>query len=93
MAVFSAGSAISAFHKVLRRNPQNDDKPMPELNDFYQRGEEWICKQCERELEPKNMAVHPDGKGKMPPPARYTDKTRRFVTCPRGGITEAVEKS
>jgi uncharacterized protein with PIN domain len=66
---------------------------MTELNDFRKSGDEWICKQCEREFERNSRSDHRDGKVKVPAPARYTDKTRRFLTCPNCGITEAVEKS
>ena len=76
--------------------------PMPELNDFYNEGFGWICRHCERQFESEQ--THPDivcegeAESKDPertnrPLAKWTDKTRRFLTCPRCGITEAAELS
>ncbi|MFN2502217.1 MAG: hypothetical protein ABR530_09415 [Pyrinomonadaceae bacterium] len=80
---------------------------MMELNDFYNAGFGWVCRHCERELgptegeeEPKHSRVFREGEAESKNPklanpalAKWTDKTRRFLMCPRCGITEAVEKS
>jgi len=79
---------------------------MIELNDFYNAGMGWICRQCDRELSavPKTPTPHSraftegEAESKIPQLAnaalaKWTDKTRRFLTCPRCGITEPVERS
>ncbi len=79
---------------------------MTELNDFYNSGFGWICRPCEIDLrsahEPtaKHARVFREGEAESKIPklatpalAKWTDKTRRFLTCPRCGITEPVEKS
>ena len=79
---------------------------MIELNDFYNAGFGWICRPCERELKPaepphhKHSRVFREGEAESKTPvlasqalAKWTDATHRFLTCPRCGITEAVEKS
>jgi rubrerythrin len=79
---------------------------MPELNDFYNDGFGWVCRQCEREFEreqrpgQEHSRIFREGEAESKEPelanralARWTDKTRRFLTCPRCGITEPVEKS
>jgi hypothetical protein len=71
---------------------------MPELNDFYDDGLGWICRHCERQLEREHTAGETETGTKAPelpnrPLAKWTDKTRRFLTCPRCGITEAAELS
>jgi hypothetical protein len=79
---------------------------MIELNDFYNAGFGWICRHCERDLKPneivpqKHSRVFREGEAEGKNPvlsshalAKWTDKTRRFLTCPRCGVTEAVEKS
>ena len=79
---------------------------MIELNDFYNAGFGWICRHCERDLmRTKNLAqkhsrVFREGEAESKNPelsnlalAKWTDKTRRFLTCPRCGITEPVEIS
>lgn len=79
---------------------------MIELNDFYNDGFGWICRPCERELVPvvadttRLSRAFREGEAESKTPtlanaalAKWTDKTRRFLTCPRCGITEAVEKS
>lgn len=79
---------------------------MIDLNDFYNAGFGWICRQCERELTPEagplegRSRVFREGEAESKAPilanhalAKWTDKTRRFLTCPRCGITEPVEKS
>ncbi|MFZ1700310.1 MAG: hypothetical protein WBO10_15210 [Pyrinomonadaceae bacterium] len=79
---------------------------MTELNDFYNAGFGWICRQCERDLSSTvgNDGLHSrafrEGEAESKTPtmanealAKWTDKTRRFLTCPRCGITEPVEIS
>jgi hypothetical protein len=79
---------------------------MIDLNDFYNAGFGWICRHCEPELEPNGTALQRhsrafrEGEAESKTPtlsnialAKWTDKTRRFLTCPRCGITESVEKS
>ncbi len=77
---------------------------MLELNDFYNAGFGWICRQCERDLAPKQAPpdklsrIFREGEAESKNPtlsngalAKWTDKTRRFLTCPRCGITAPVE--
>lgn len=79
---------------------------MIELNDFYNAGFGWICRHCERDLTRKLDAEHShsrvfrEGEAESKNPelsnlalAKWTDKTRRFLTCPRCGITEPVDIS
>ena len=77
---------------------------MIELNDFYNDGFGWICRQCNRELSRENTATHSrllregEAESKLPEMstralAKWTDPTQRILVCPRCGITEAVEKS
>ena len=79
---------------------------MIELNDFYNAGFGWICRHCERELTPvaesrqEHSRVFREGEAESKRPtlasfalAKWTDKTRRFLTCPRCGVTEAAEIS
>lgn len=79
---------------------------MPELNDFYNHGFGWICRHCERELAPaddtdeqKHARVFREGEAESKTPelanlalAKWLDKTRQILTCPRCGLTEPVEK-
>ncbi len=64
---------------------------MIELNDFYNDGSTWICKRCESEL---TASADPDkpSTSSNSDLARWLDKTRRVLICPRCGLTEAVEK-
>lgn len=77
-----------------------------ELDNFYNAGFGWICRQCERELKPAapslsdHSRVFREGEAESKTPAlstvalaEWTDKTRRFLTCPRCGVTEPAEKS
>jgi hypothetical protein len=79
---------------------------MIELNDFYNAGMGWICRQCERDLSVtadkpgSHSRIFTEGEAESKTPhlantalAKWTDKTRRFLTCPRCGITEPVELS
>jgi len=79
---------------------------MTELNDFYNAGFGWICRQCERDLAPAettpdqlSRAFH-EGEAESKNPvlsntalAKWTDATRRYLTCPRCGITELAENA
>lgn len=78
---------------------------MIELDSFYNDGFGWICRQCERDLshaDPNDgdlSRAFREGEAESKNPklsskalAKWTDKTRRFLTCPRCGITEAVER-
>ena len=78
---------------------------MTELN-FYNAGFGWVCRQCERELKPalpsanKHSRVFREGEAESKTPvlenaalAKWMDKTRRVLICPRCSITEPVEKS
>jgi ribosomal protein L37AE/L43A len=89
---------VSVFIRQIRS--------MIELNDFYNNGMGWICRQCDRELAgtdktpAKHSRVFTEGEAESKTPqlaspalAKWTDKTRRFLTCPRCGITEPVERS
>jgi rubrerythrin len=78
---------------------------MIELNDFYNDGHGWICRACDRELAPAAERTglprfFTEGEAESRTPemstralAKWTDATRRFLTCPRCGITEAYERS
>jgi len=79
---------------------------MIDLDSFYNAGFGWICRQCERELTPSGKndgdlsRAFREGEAESKNPhmssealAKWTDKTRRFLTCPRCGITEAVERN
>jgi hypothetical protein len=71
---------------------------MPEINDFYNEGFGWVCRQCERQFEREHTEAETEIGAKAPYPAnrplaKWTDKTRRFLTCPRCGITEPAELS
>ena len=78
---------------------------MIELKDFYNAGAGWICRQCDRELTVSaHLGSHSrsftEGEAESKTPqlaspalAKWTDKTRRSLTCPRCGITELVDIS
>jgi hypothetical protein len=88
-----AFSAPSPFKNValIRNQPLYADMQIPLMNDFNKHDENWVCKQCQREIE-SGGASHPLIKEELPI-ARFTDKTFRSLTCPRCGITELVDKS
>ena len=77
---------------------------MIELNDFYNDGFGWICRQCERELEtatatPTSRLLR-EGEAESKSPqlssralAKWADAAQRILVCPRCGISEMVEKS
>jgi hypothetical protein len=76
---------------------------MIELNNFYNDGFGWICKRCEPELEvPTEPAKHSrlmregEHEGKNPrlsssALAKWADKSRTTLCCPRCGIKESVK--
>jgi hypothetical protein len=79
---------------------------MTELNDFFNEGHGWVCRPCYKELESEAGSGHAmprffrEGEAESKNPdlrsralARWTDKTRRFLACPRCGIVEAVDIS
>ena len=77
---------------------------MKEIGSFYNEGFGWICRPCESELGGEDKHQHSrifrEGEAESKNPklanaalAKWTDATRRFLTCPRCGITEPVEKS
>lgn len=81
-------------------------KEMIELNDFYNAGFGWICRQCERELVTSKTSI--DGLSRIfregeaeskdqqlsnQALAKWTDATRQYLTCPRCGITELVDQN
>ncbi len=76
---------------------------MQERRDFYNDGFGWICRHCERELSvtdesPSQLSrAFREGETESKIPmlanqalAKWTDKTQRFLICPRCGITEAA---
>ncbi len=77
---------------------------MPELKDFYHNGFGWICRQCEREMPTVKEdsiglpRIYKEGEAEARNPsfgnralAKWADPARRFLTCPRCGITEDTE--
>ncbi len=79
---------------------------MIELNDFFNHGHGWICRHCDRELrtekpsEPGPSRFFREGEAEGGGPqfesvalAKWTDKSRRYLTCPRCGVAEAVDKA
>ena len=77
---------------------------MIQLNDFYNEGFGWICRQCDRELSSENIATHSrlllEGEAESKRPemstralAKWADPTQRMLVCPRCGISESVDKS
>ena len=78
---------------------------MQKLDNFYNDGFGWVCRHCERELavpdeDPLRLSrAFREGEAESKTLtlanqalAKWTDKTRRFLICPRCGITEAAEK-
>ena len=78
---------------------------MIEINDFYNDGFGWICKPCERELQPVEdtsglSRAFREGEAESKVPvlasaalAKWLDKTQQALICPRCGLTESVDKS
>jgi hypothetical protein len=75
---------------------------MQELSDFYNDGCGWTCRKCQDELSataPASRSMYAEGESENKNDdlghralARWTDATRQFLTCPRCGITERVER-
>lgn len=77
-----------------------------ELNDFYNEGFGWICKPCERELkkhanpsDEKIARLLSEGEAESKQPklsnlalAKWADKTKQTLMCPRCGIVETIDK-
>ena len=78
---------------------------MKELNDFYNDGFGWVCRQCERQSENTSddrshsrLLTEGESEGKNPALsnkalAKWADPAQRILECPRCGITELVDKS
>ncbi|MEJ7847247.1 MAG: hypothetical protein WKF92_04050 [Pyrinomonadaceae bacterium] len=77
---------------------------MIELNDFYNNGFGWICRQCERNLHgteiPKTGRLLREGEAETKNPelsttalAKWADPAQRTLVCPTCGITELADKS
>ncbi len=77
---------------------------MIQLNDFYNEGFGWICRQCEVELkknfdnDQSRLFIEGEAESKRPAMsthalAKWADPTQRILVCPRCGVSESVEKS
>lgn len=78
---------------------------MIELNNFYNDGFGWICRECERELKPedggeKHSRLLNEGEAESKNPrlsnsalAKWVDKSRKTLICPRCSTTEQVNNS
>jgi len=77
---------------------------MIELNDFYNDGFGWICRQCDREMTKDPGDGHSrllrEGEAESKSPqlstpalAKWTDASQTVLVCPRCGISESVERS
>ena len=78
---------------------------MIELNNFYNQGFGWICRQCEHELKPpdngeKHSRLLSEGEAESKNPrlsnsalAKWIDKSRKTLICPRCGTTEQANNS
>jgi hypothetical protein len=79
---------------------------MIELQNFYNEGFGWVCKQCERELEKqessknqKHSRLLREGEAESKNPrmsnlalAKWADESQRTLVCPRCGVTESADK-
>jgi len=71
-----------------------------ELNHFYNAGFGWICRQCESNSQRQqdshqHSRIFREGEAESKTPtmanaslAKWMDKERRFLICPRCGVTE-----
>ncbi len=79
---------------------------MLELNDFYNDGFGWKCRQCERELASESSAANTqsrlltEGEAESKQPkfsnlalAKWFDASQTTLICPRCGITERADFS
>jgi hypothetical protein len=76
---------------------------MPQLNDFRNDGFGWICRHCERELEPTSppkdrSRLMTEGEAESKNPelsnralAKWEDAAQTRLVCPRCGISETVD--
>jgi hypothetical protein len=77
---------------------------MIQTSDFFNDGYGWQCRACSSELsvartERSSLPLYyreGEAESKNPLPtiqalARWTDATRRSLTCPRCGVTELIE--
>jgi hypothetical protein len=83
----------------------NGIMPRAELNDFFNNGFGWICRQCDRELRETEPAEERsrllrEGEAESKTPrlstralARWSDFSNRILVCPRCGITEFADKA
>lgn len=78
---------------------------MGELNDFYNSGFGWICRQCEREflkmteVSQTHSRLMREGEAESKNPAlsnlalaKWADPAHRTLVCPNCGITELTDK-
>jgi hypothetical protein len=79
---------------------------MYEIENFYNKGFGWICKNCERALavdevrdDSKLNRIMREGEAESKQPrlsnsalARWYDKTQQALMCPRCGTVEQVDK-
>jgi hypothetical protein len=75
---------------------------MKEPENFYNDGFGWLCRRCERTIEaPTDAASHSrllrEGESESKSPrlsnfalAKWADKSRTTLVCPRCGITEKI---
>ena len=72
---------------------------MQELNDFYNDGFGWICRNCERELkksaDDSGSRLLREGEAESKTPnlsttalARWADPAQQILVCPRCGVSE-----
>jgi hypothetical protein len=72
-----------------------------ELENFYNSGFGWICKRCENRLQPQDPSGVPrllrEGEAEVKKPrlstnalAKWADKKRESLVCPRCGTTEMI---
>ena len=80
--------------------------PKIELNNFYNDGFGWVCKNCEREIKAqenpqthKHGRIMREGEAESKQPifsnaalAKWLDKTQTTLICPRCELTERVEQ-
>jgi len=76
---------------------------MPQLNHFRNDGFGWICRHCERELEPASLPkdrsrLMTEGEAESKNPqlsnralAKWADAAQTRLVCPRCSITETVD--
>ncbi len=79
---------------------------MMQLKGFFNEGHGWVCRQCDKQLnnetseESKMSRFYREGESETKSVnlsnralAKWTDKTRRFLTCRRCGIVEPIDIS